>query len=254
MRPVKKYDKQYLKEKIKISNSFRDFGKRIGIDGKTAKSVALRYNIDCSHFPYSKTCEKMIGQKYNKLTVLSISRIKEKGKRVKVFANCQCDCGNKKRIFASSIKRGSSGSCGCDKSRYIKTSGKNSVLYKGYEEISGKRWGNIKEGARQRNLTFNITLQYAWDLFEKQNKKCSLSGVPLYFGRANHKQSEATASIDRIDSSKGYIEGNIQWVHKSINIMKNALSNDIFISFCHEVSKKHKSTIDIKKLSQNHFS
>lgn len=40
------------------------------------------------------------------------------------------------------------------------------------------------------------------------------------------------ASLDRIDSSQGYIKGNVQWVHKDINKMKFDLSQDRFLELC----------------------
>jgi hypothetical protein len=64
-----------------------------------------------------------------------------------------------------------------------------------------------------------------------------------YLGnRKEHKYSatsKVTASLDRIDSSKGYVEGNVQWVHKRINIMKNDLSDSEFIEWCRVVSKNN---------------
>jgi hypothetical protein len=42
----------------------------------------------------------------------------------------------------------------------------------------------------------------------------------------------STASIDRIDSSKGYILGNIQWVHKDVNFMKRTYSQEYFVKMC----------------------
>ena len=41
-----------------------------------------------------------------------------------------------------------------------------------------------------------------------------------------------TASIDRIDSSKGYERGNVQFVHKDINAMKWNLSLAKFMEYC----------------------
>jgi hypothetical protein len=48
---------------------------------------------------------------------------------------------------------------------------------------------------------------------------------------------EPTASLDRIDSSKGYIEGNLQWVHKNINMLKGNMLDNTFIEWCHKISK-----------------
>ena len=51
---------------------------------------------------------------------------------------------------------------------------------------------------------------------------------------------EQTASLDRIDNSKGYEVGNIQWVHKEINMMRGPLPIDRFIELCGFVADKVK--------------
>ena len=48
---------------------------------------------------------------------------------------------------------------------------------------------------------------------------------------------DGNASIDRIDSSKGYTKDNIQIVTKTINLAKRSLSDDDFIQMCLEVSE-----------------
>ena len=45
--------------------------------------------------------------------------------------------------------------------------------------------------------------------------------------KKRHNDSK-TASLDRIDSSKGYTEDNIQWVHKDVNQMKMDLPEQRF--------------------------
>jgi nicotinic acid mononucleotide adenylyltransferase len=99
---------------------------------------------------------------------------------------------------------------------------------------------SIKKGAASRKIEFNITIEYLWELFLQQNKKCALSGMALSFADTRkNKNKKKTVSVDRIDSSKGYINGNVQWVHKTINIMKNSLSDEEFIEFCRKVSEKN---------------
>lgn len=68
--------------------------------------------------------------------------------------------------------------------------------------------------------------------------------MEIYKGLTDKKTTRnRTASLDRIDSSKGYKIENIQWVHKDINQMKSALENNKFIELCELVSenqrKKH---------------
>ena len=48
------------------------------------------------------------------------------------------------------------------------------------------------------------------------------------------------AQLDRIDNDKGYIIGNIQWVHKDINKMKWKFNINKFIQMCREVANYKK--------------
>lgn len=90
-------------------------------------------------------------------------------------------------------------------------------------------------------IEFNISKEYLLDKFNEQGGKCGLSGVEIYFThicpiRGILKQ---TASLDRIDSEKGYTKGNVQWVHKIVNKMKQNLKDEEFISWCHIISNNH---------------
>ena len=48
-----------------------------------------------------------------------------------------------------------------------------------------------------------------------------------------------TASLDRIDSNKGYTKDNVQFVHKDINWMKQDFEQNKFIEYCKKVANKH---------------
>ena len=43
------------------------------------------------------------------------------------------------------------------------------------------------------------------------------------------------ASLDRIDSTKGYVEGNVQWVTKQANLSKHVMTMDQLYQFCQKV-------------------
>jgi hypothetical protein len=45
------------------------------------------------------------------------------------------------------------------------------------------------------------------------------------------------ASLDRIDSSKGYIKGNIQFVSVIANYAKNEMTHDEMLYFCKATAK-----------------
>lgn len=137
---------------------------------------------------------------------------------------CRCDCGNQKIVFGYSLTKGLSKSCGCSWSR---NSGSKNANWSGYRGLSGSVWNRIKNGTRTRSLEFKITKKYCWELFLSQDKRCALTNLPIDL--AMH----STASLDRINSSIGYIKGNVQWVHKDINRMKNSFDQDYFIKMCH---------------------
>ncbi len=183
----------------------------------------------------------LIGKTFGYLTVINIAQTEKSGKLHAWRAICKCNnCGNEYfDVNPQSLLRGQTTSCGCSKDRYIKTTGSKNKQYKGCGELNGKYWGTIKTRAERRNYKIEISIEYAWNLYLQQNKKCALSGLPINFAISNKKSSETTASLDRIDSTKGYVEDNVQWVHKHVNIMKNVFEQKYFISLCKLITENN---------------
>lgn len=104
--------------------------------------------------------------------------------------------------------------------------------------LSNTHWTGIKRGARIRGLEVTISKADAEAQFVAQNGICRLSGVELQLGSVSKSadRQRMTASLDRIDSTKGYVVGNIQWVHKDINRMKWTLSSAEFVAWCERVT------------------
>lgn len=75
----------------------------------------------------------------------------------------------------------------------------------------------------------DITKDFIEELFNKQNGKCALSGSEIIMSK---NISENTASVDRINSDRGYTKDNIQLVHKDVNRMKNKYSDEYFYKVC----------------------
>jgi len=176
----------------------------------------------------------IIGKTFGNLEVLALIR---RNKRGSYYAVCRCLlCNNIKEILVTYVVNNIVITCGCRTGLYEKITGKNSSQYTGYEDLTGRIWGTIVYRASKRGYKMEVTKEYLWDLYLKQNKLCALSKVPIKFGRASYLK-ETTASLDRIDSGKGYVEGNVQWVFKDVNIMKNSLPQNYFIELCKKISK-----------------
>lgn len=188
----------------------------------------------------------LTGQRFGHLEVLRMAH-KPGDKRREYRAVCKChNCGKKEHwVFPYPLKSGKQKSCGCLKGNRKK--GKDHCCYKGYKGITGSIWGRIRSSAKKRNLEFSITIKDGWELFEKQDHKCALTGLPIKIGEGRNRCS---ASIDRIDNTKGYIKDNIQWVHRNINMIKHHWSQEYFISICRRVAS-NLSLKDIPTLSDD---
>ena len=175
----------------------------------------------------------LTGKKFHSLLVLERAGANRQGSSTWL---CECDCGKTKVLSSDHLtrKKNPVKSCGC---QAVKTGPRHSQ-WKGCGEISGNWFYNHvlrerKQGARTR-VPVDLTVEQAWDLFLEQDRKCALSGLPLTISSV-HAYNDA--SIDRIDSSKGYVLENVQWVHKHINFMKRTYSQDYFIEMCKKVAR-----------------
>jgi hypothetical protein len=175
---------------------------------------------------HNKRCQDLRGKKFGKLTPIEIDPTRTDKS---IFWKCKCDCGKMTTVKTIHLTQHRVVSCGCSR----KVRGNKHPTWRGCGDISQTYFHNIQNGAISRNLEFAITIEDVWKLFLKQKKKCSLSGIELIppIGRWDN----FTASIDRIDSSKGYVKENIQWIHKDINKMKQALTQQHFINLCKQV-------------------
>jgi len=154
---------------------------------------------------------------------------------------CRCDCGSYTNVRISKLKNGTTKSCGCFKKKNLngKKSGNQHSNWKGYKTFSKSFYNRIKQSAELRNIEFNVSIKYLYDLYEKQNGKCAYSGedifLPIYVKQLRGENNETIASLDRIDNDKGYVNGNLHWVCKRINYMKNTMQDDYFLSWIKKI-------------------
>lgn len=174
---------------------------------------------------------------------LQVKELAGRNKHSQAIWKCSCIACGREDVYVASGDLKRNISCGCARNNTNKLSNhphhqssSKSPYWKGYEEISGYKFRKIKDSALVRNLEFNISIQQIWDLFLKQNKCCALSGVPIEFGVKGNELG--TASLDRIDSKRGYTVENVQWVHKHVNAMKMDLEEKYFIDLCCKVANK----------------
>ena len=165
-----------------------------------------------------------VGDRSDHLVVLRFEVVADKR-----HATCRCDCGNTITVRYESLRR-KTNSCGC----------KPGPNWKGCGDLSASYYGSIKKGAGVRGIDFDVTMSDLWQLLVDQNHRCNLSGLPIHLG--SRTSDRHTASVDRIDNTKGYVLGNIQWVHKDINLMKHQYDQTYFIDLCKRVASNQSGT------------
>lgn len=153
------------------------------------------------------------------------------------YNDCECVCGIIRPVRNWWLNHSKSLSCGC-----LNTKGRFKGKYVG--DLSASYYTSFKSSRTIKGITFDddVNMEYLWNLFLKQDKKCAISGVPISLNKQWSRQNKGikteiiqTASIDRIDNSKGYTKTNVQWVHKDINFMRGGMTIEMFIAFCREV-------------------
>lgn len=176
----------------------------------------------------NKERKNLLGQKFSMLTVVKLI---EHVEGMKGFRwECLCECGNTTLVSTYQLGIYHTQSCGCYRLSKMKT-----LSWKGFGEIGKRAWSQILRHAKSRNIEVTVTIEDIWNLFLKQDRKCKLTGVKLHFPKSEGFIN-VTASLDRIDSSKGYHIDNIQWVHREINRMKWDLPQEDFLKYCKLVS------------------
>lgn len=179
----------------------------------------------------------LTGKQFGQLTILRQSgqvfknrpHKRHKGERADLpFVTwlAKCSCGNEKDYTTKQLNAGVM-SCGCIKPKFLVDSNKDKTML---ESIKDKL-KTAKSRAIKSGREFNINADYILSLLDTQQNKCYFSGVEI---------SPVNISFDRIDNDKGYIIGNIHIVDKIVNIMKNVLAADRFISICKLVTN-HKA-------------
>lgn len=100
--------------------------------------------------------------------------------------------------------------------------------------------------AIKRNKEFNITLEYLKEIWNKQGGICPYTGWKLKLNQTSVNKLQKTldrASLDRIDSSKGYIIGNVQFVCLAAQFAKQDFEESEFIRFCQQVTKHFNNSL-----------
>lgn len=221
------------KEYIQKNKSIKVIAKENNTSVFIIRKYLKKFNIQVRKPGFKPLFEDLSNKKFNMLKVTDESFVKGVGYKSKRLWKCVCDCGNITTVSTNDLKNGHTRSCGCLKYKIQS----ESPVWQGYGNISKNYFTKIKNTAKKGDRKFNLNIKYLSDLFDKQHGLCALSGLKIDFGYGRSWRRNNTASLDRIDSSKGYIKNNVQWVHKDINRMKSNFEQNKFIQYCYLIGK-----------------
>lgn len=117
---------------------------------------------------------------------------------------------NKNRFFCS-------GKCAGIK----KTKGYNAFKFM---LLSSKK--NTKKRSEREVREYDLTEEFLKEKWNEQKGKCSYTKIDMILPHHTTHAEPNTASLDRIDSSKGYTKDNVEFVCVFVNLGKNGFSKN----------------------------
>lgn len=96
-----------------------------------------------------------------------------------------------------------------------------------------------KERKKHKGFNYDIDLKYLKELWEKQKGICPYTNIKMILpnSTASHQEEKTLkkASLDRIDSSLGYVKGNVEFVCLFMNFAKNGYKKEEVKEFINEL-------------------
>ena len=183
------------------------------------------------------------GDKYGNFTFRGYSTDIEDGK---VCGYWHCGhCGQVMTRRNSAVKTGKVKSCGCQGTYNLKAKARHNDPMYCWEVLLYRiklRCERLDKRKRRstRTISCSITPEYVRQIYHQQQGKCVYTGVELVPPNRHTRLHDSNiVSVDRIDSSLGYVEGNIQLVTKQVNMMKQSMSHAEFVLLCRIITTNH---------------
>ena len=170
-----------------------------------------------------------VGETYGRWTVLAFAGYTQKeGQRAQAKWLCRCKCGTEKEVAAQSLKCGDSQSCGCLlKDVCALPEGEAAINY---------LINSMRRGAEKRSYAFELSKEQIRSLCTQD---CHYCGSPptQSLARDDLNGTFIYNGIDRVDNSKGYVEGNVVSACKHCNRAKRKMGYETFRAWVYQIHK-----------------
>jgi hypothetical protein len=176
------------------------------------------------------------------------SRRSKTGKRTGTRWKCLCDCGTVTESLYSNIVNGTKKTCGKVGCPYH-----HAIVRRGYapgEAGLRQAWNLYRRKALERKLEFTLTQDETNAIFRDICFYCGAPPGNVAKSNTGHGGCLYTG-IDRIDSTKGYIQGNVRPCCWPCNRMKSTMPQGNFIGHIQNVLKFLKKNGRMKCLQKS---
>ena len=99
--------------------------------------------------------------------------------------------------------------------------------------------------ARKR-AEVSIDQTHLLELYDQQEGLCALSGVRMTW--ATGSASPTSISVDRIDPTKGYVEGNVRLVCMAVNAFRSTMDDAGLLKFAKALVANMEASAKVNKL------
>ena len=184
--------------------------------------------------PSAKNIE---GQRFGRLLVLERDLAVRKG--TEAVWKCLCDCGNCASVRGSSLRRGTSTSCGCFAREEAARRCHENALPEG-EAALNDLFGRYKRQARQRGYSFNLDKAEFRDLVSADCHYCGAPPAQVVQARYGRNGGVVYNGVDRVDNTQGYEADNVVSCCGTCNRAKSVMSVADFTDWVRRVAATFK--------------
>jgi len=111
------------------------------------------------------------------------------------------------------------------------------------DEFTPFRWFVLRAQNRDKRKHYgcDLTVEFLKQLWDRQGQICPFTGWTMILPQDTNGWKEnnpANASVDRIDNSEGYTQGNVRFICLIANYARNRFTDQQLFNFCRSVVKK----------------
>lgn len=191
-------------------------------------SSRLSQSLKCGLMSSCGLCNMPVaGKTFGRLTVVS-EVARKRGANRRQF-ECVCACGKRRTVDSASLVNGHTQSCGCSMQGRVVLARRKPDGFAAQSIVIGK----YRLGARKRGYDYTLTREQAIELFVADCWYCG--AAPARTLQKGHS-GFAYNGIDRVDSSNGYVPGNVVSCCTECNYRKGSQTYNDFVRWVRAVA------------------